>query len=174
LKSKITFIIGGARSGKSTYAIKWAKECGENVTFIATAQALDSEMKKRIKLHQQERPANWKTLEEPRQVAALLEKESKCLEVIIIDCLTLLVSNLMVEKPDKEVEQEAKDIIKVIRKNNLRAFIVSNEVGLGIVPNNELARKFRDLAGRVNQIFAHEADEVFFMASGLPLKIKGD
>jgi adenosylcobinamide kinase/adenosylcobinamide-phosphate guanylyltransferase len=168
--SKITFIMGGARSGKSQLAIKMAKD-GRKVAFIATCQPLDKEMEKRITIHKKTRPPYWHVFEEPEDVDLLLKKISDRFDVIVVDCLTILISNLLL-KGLKE-----KDIGKKIKRMmNVRAdvIIVSNEVGLGIVPDNELARDFRDIAGKMNQIVAEEADEVFFMVSGLPMKIKGE
>lgn len=167
----ITFILGGARSGKSQLAIKTAKEKTEKVAFIATCRPLDKEMKKRIELHKATRPKNWQTFEEPEDVGLLLRKIDNKFDVIIIDCLTILISNLLLKGlKEKDIEQR----IKRIMKSSTDVIIVSNEVGLGIVPDNKLARDFRDIAGKINQVVAKEAKEVFFMASGLPLKIKGE
>lgn len=172
---KIVFIVGGARSGKSSFAVKLAKETKGRVAFIATCQAKDAEMAKRIELHKKNRPKEWVTYEEPYGVSGLLNKISVKCNVILIDCLTLFVSNLMLrESTDRKIIKEAKDILSALKKKTSRAIIVSNEVGLGIVPQNKLGREFRDLAGRVNQIFATGADEVFFMASGIPWKIKNE
>ena len=167
--SKITLILGGARSGKSQLAIKMAKEKGKKVAFIATCRPLDREMKKRIGLHKKVRPENWKTFEEPEDVGLLLEKIGNNFDVVILDCLTLLVSNLLLKGlREKSIEQKIRKIMNP--KANL--IIVSNAVGLGIVPDNKLARDFRDIAGKMNQVMAKKADNVFFMASGLVLKIK--
>ncbi len=172
--AKIIFILGGARSGKSTYALKLARNYKNKVAFIATCQALDKEMAKRIEFHKKTRPADWRTFEEPYKVAALLNKIGAKFGVILIDCLTLLVSNLML-KGVKEgaIMEEADSILSILNKSKIKAIIVSNEVGLGIVPNNKLGRNFRDLTGKVNQAFAKKSNEVFFMASGIAVKIKG-
>lgn len=168
--SKIALILGGVRSGKSQLAIKMAKEKGKKVAFVATCRPLDNEMKKRIELHKNARPKNWKTFEEPEDVGLLLEKIGNNFDVIIIDCLTLLVSNLLLKGlKEKDIEQKIRKIMNA--KTNL--IIVSNEVGLGIVPDNKLARDFRDIAGKMNQVMAKKASKVFFMASGIPLEIKG-
>lgn len=170
---KITFILGGARSGKSTYALSLAKK-RKKVAFIATCQGLDQEMQKRIKLHKKTRPLHWQTFEEPQKISALLSKISGEFEVILIDCLTLLVSNLMLGgNKENVIEEEIKKILIAVKKIKSQVIIVSNEVGLGIVPNNKLARDFRDIAGKINQIVAKESDEVFFMVSAMPLKVKG-
>ena len=173
--NKVTFILGGARSGKSQLAIKMAKKKGKRVAFIATSQALDKEMKKRINLHKKTRPTHWQTFEEPENIPLLLKKINKKFEVIIIDCLTLLVSNLLLKGlKEKDIERKTEEMSILLKKIRPDVIIVSNEVGLGIVPDNELARDFRDIAGRMNQIVAKRSDEAFFMFSGLPLKIKGD
>ena len=173
--SKITFILGGARSGKSKFAIEQAKGIGKKVAFIATCKATDKEMEERISIHKKTRPTHWQTFEEPQDVPLLLKKVGQKFEVIIIDCLTLLVSNLLLEGlKEKDIEKNIGKMLSVLRKLKVHAVIVSNEVGLGIVPHNKLAREFRDIAGRVNQVVAKEANEVFFMASGLALKIKED
>lgn len=172
---KITLILGGARSGKSQLAIKTAKEKSKKVAFIATCQALDKEMEKRISLHKKTRPAHWRTFEESRNVSLLLKKIGGKFEVIIIDCLTLLVSNLLLDGfEESNIRHEIRKISLVLKKSKADAIIVSNEVGLGIVPGNPLGRDFRDIAGKMNQAIAKESSEVFFMVSGLPVKIKGE
>ncbi len=175
---KIIFILGGARSGKSTFALNLAKKMSKEVLYLATAQAKDKEMAERIKIHRKNRPAGWRTVEEPVKISEVLSKPVKE-KVIIIDCLTLYVSNLLIEKRKTYKQSEIKiisnittlmEIIKNFKKHNF--IIVSNEVGLGIVPDNPLARYFRDMAGMVNQIVAKNSHEVYFMASGIALKIK--
>lgn len=173
--SKIIFVLGGARSGKSSYAAKLADRLNKKVVFIATCQRLDKEMKRRIEIHRRNRPSYWQTFEEPSDVVSLLEKLSNRFKVIIIDCLTLLVSNLLLEGlNDNAIEDRIKKIFSVLKKHKSASIVVSNEVGSGIVPRLKLGRRFRDLAGRVNQLAAEKADEVFFMISGIPLKIKGE
>ncbi len=170
---KITFILGGARSGKSTYALELAKK-HKDVAFIATCEGLDREMKERIKLHKKLRPSHWETFEEAKDVALLLASMDNKFDCIVIDCLTLLVSNLLLAKAGhKTIEAKIDRMLEHLRKKKAQAIIVSNEVGLGVVPANKLGRDFRDIAGKINQIVAKEADEVFFMASGLPCRIKG-
>lgn len=171
--ARIILVLGGARSGKSAYALKLAKKDKKKVIFIATCQALDKEMSERIRLHKKTRPRDWKTLEEPYQVSDLLRKTGVEYEIILIDCLTLLVSNLMLKGLRYEaICKEVNIILSILRKTDGLVVIVSNEVGLGIVPDNKLARDFRDIAGKINQVVAKESDEVFFMVSGIPLKIK--
>lgn len=170
---KITFILGGARSGKSVLASKMAKRYTK-VAFIATGQALDKEMKERILLHQKQRPGRWKTFEEPRNLNKLLSGIGDAFGCILIDCLTLLTSNLILARYKKEeIFKRIEAMLAILKKKKARVIIVSNEVGLGLVPVNKLGRDFRDVAGRVNQIAAKEAGEVFFMVSGIPIKIKG-
>jgi len=171
--SEFIFILGGARSGKSAYALNLAKERSRKVLYIATAEAGDSEMRNRISKHKASRPRYWKTVEEPLDLIAALEKHKHKYEVIIIDCLTLYLSNLM----HKGLKQGA--IIKIIKEASgcIKAMkeaviVISNEVGLGIVPENRLAREFRDIAGLSNQIMARAADEAVFIQAGIPLKLK--
>ncbi len=168
---KITFILGGARSGKSTFAIELAKK-HKRVAFIATCQALDKEMSRRIKLHRQARPNHWKTFEEPKNLSLLLIKIG-AFDCIIIDCLTLLISNLILSghKPE-EILKKINALLSMLRRKEAETIIVSNEVGLGIVPANKLGRNFRDIAGQINQIVAREADKVFFTVAGIPTMIK--
>lgn len=170
---KITFILGGARSGKSQFAVKLAKGYAKSVLFVATASAKDSEMRKRIKLHKKNRPAHWKTQEAPKKLASLIKKIPDKFDLVIIDCLTLFISNLLLEKKsDAYIEKEIILILKRLKNSKFDSILVSNEVGLGIVPDNPLARRFRDLAGRINQRLASWSDKVYFIISGLPLKIK--
>ncbi len=170
---KITFIIGGARSGKSQYAIKLAKEKAKRVAFIATCQGLDKEMKKRIMVHKNSRPLHWRTFEVIENITRLLKEISSKFDVIIIDCLTLLISNLLLKGTSEDsIEKQINEMMSILVKIKASSIIVSNEVGLGIVPEHKLARDFRDIAGRINQIVAAKSNEVFFMFSGIPSRIK--
>lgn len=170
---KITFILGGARSGKSAYALLLAKKCKGKVAFIATCEPLDKEMRQRIARHKRTRPEHWQTFEEAKDVSGLLDKIGSRFDCVVIDCLTLLVSNLILSgRSQGSIESETKKIITRLKKIRTRAIIVSNEVGLGIVPANKLARDFRDTAGLINRVVAKDSDEVFFMVSGIPWKIK--
>ena len=172
--SKIVFITGGARSGKSSFALKLAKaEKGARVAFVATCQALDDEMSDRIRRHKRSRPVSWKTFEAPLDLAPVLKKAIFRHPVIIVDCLTLMVSNLMMrEEKEKRITARFRKALQVLKKSDSLVIIVSNEVGLGIVPENGLAREFRDIAGRINQIAAQEAEAVYFTVSGIPWRIK--
>jgi len=180
-RPKIILITGGVRSGKSSFAEKLAGNIGRKITFIATAQALDEEMTNRITKHQSNRPKHWETYEEPYQVAQVIQKVGEKTEVVLIDCLTLLVSNLMQDyREDTSNNHLAKNIIKQMKKivrESLQCtatvIIVSNEVGLGLVPANPMGRFFRDILGQANQIIGADADRVYFMTAGIPLLIKG-
>ncbi|MEW6400512.1 MAG: bifunctional adenosylcobinamide kinase/adenosylcobinamide-phosphate guanylyltransferase [Chloroflexota bacterium] len=178
--SNITLILGGARSGKSSYAQSVAEESGKSVTFLATAQALDEEMSARIKKHQAGRPAGWETLEVPRDVSSHVQQIKT--DVVILDCMTLLVTNLMMQfvKDDlvdeipftQAVQKEVDDLIAGIRGQNQRWLIVSNEVGLGLVPPYQMGRVYRDLLGWSNQRLARAADSVILMVAGIPMVVK--
>lgn len=170
---KIILVLGGARSGKSAYALSLAGK-NKKVAFIATCQGLDNEMQERILKHQKARPKEWKTFEEPRDLAGLIARIGNDFDCIIIDCLTLLVSNLILNgDKEKEIFNGFAGLLAQIKKKRAGVIMVSNEVGLGIVPANRLGRIFRDTAGRINQIAGKEAQEVHFLVAGIPLKIKG-
>lgn len=169
---KITFILGGARSGKSSQALKLAKEY-KRIAFIATCEAKDVEMTERIAAHKSSRPRHWKTYEEPLNIEPVIRKIGSQFDAIIIDCLTLLVSNLMHEGyKQKDIEKYITKACASLKKIKANSIIVSNEVGLGIVPENKLGRDFRDIAGKANQIIAKNANKVFFMVSGIEWRIK--
>ena len=170
-------ILGGARSGKSTTAQELARQLGNKVLFVATAEPLDEEMKTRIEEHKKSRPENWRTLEATHNIGKALKKQIGDAEVIIIDCLTLLVSNLLKNEPDypeaeEQVMSEINKILAIMKLSQAHFIIVSNEVGLGLVPDNKLGRIYRDLLGKANQIIAQNANTVYFMAAGIPLKLK--
>jgi len=172
--TKLILVLGGARAGKSTFALRLAEaQLGDSKgCFIATAQALDTEMAERIARHREERSAKWTTIEEPYQLDnALLQAAEST--VVVIDCLTLFVSNWLL-RAENESEQTIQTIVAQLLAsvNSQTVICVSNEVGLGIVPDNALARTFRDLLGRVNQQFAAAADEVYLLVAGLPLQLK--
>ncbi|MBF0515612.1 MAG: bifunctional adenosylcobinamide kinase/adenosylcobinamide-phosphate guanylyltransferase [Nitrospirae bacterium] len=178
---KIIFITGGSRSGKSSYAIKLSERHSGAKAFIATAQALDDEMRLRIDTHKRQRPDVWETFEEPLHLAQTIARLVETHEVILIDCLTLWLTNIFMREPFPEIETITRDIdacISSIKKlkdaasNDTHLYLVSNEVGMSIVPDNKLARLFRDAAGWLNQQAAAIADEVYLVVSGLPLKLK--
>src|SRR5689334_14545736 len=181
-KSKITLILGGARSGKSSYAQRLAEEAGKSVTFIATAQALDNEMSARIQKHRAERPANWETLETQFDIASCVGQIKS--KVVILDCITLLISNLLMQFVKDDLVDETPFMAAVEKEINklTRAFrahgqdqdwlIISNEVGLGLVPPYQMGRVYRDAIGWANQQLAREADRVIFMVAGIPTTVK--
>lgn len=171
--NKIIFILGGVRSGKSIYALKLVKRHHKKVAFIATCQPKDLEMRHRIELHKKIRPGHWQTFEESQEIAPVLKTIGDKFECIIIDCLTLLVSNLILTGCSQNlIEKKVNDMMAHLKKIKGKAIIISNEVGMGIVPANKLARNFRDIAGKINQIVARKSNEVYFMVSGIPWKIK--
>jgi adenosylcobinamide kinase / adenosylcobinamide-phosphate guanylyltransferase len=175
MASRIFFITGGARSGKSAYAEKLAAGIAGKHAYLATAQALDPEMALKIKKHRVDRSDRWDTYEEPLAVAELLRTLSDRgqYQVVLLDCLTLWLSNVMAHADgDGVVMTRSEELVNAIKYFNGSCIVVSNEVGLGIVPDNPLARKFRDFAGMLNQNVARAADEVYFTASGIPMRLK--
>lgn len=169
-RGRRVFILGGARSGKSAFAIAEASALPGRKAYVATAQAFDDEMKVRIERHRRERPETWDTFEEPLDLSGLLMKIRDSHDVILIDCLTLWLSNLVLA--GKDILQETESFVSSMTTVGGSLFAVSNEVGFGIVPENEMARKFRDLAGTLNQRVAAVADHVYLIAAGIPIKIK--
>ena len=172
---KFIFILGGAKSGKSSYAMNLAKSTGKRIVFIATCIPGDTEMKHRIKLHKKSRPRTWRVIEEGIHIDSALRKAKAGCDAILIDCMGLFISNLIaVEFSDKKIEKKVRQVIGQIKKSASDVIVVSNEVGMGIVPDNPLARRFRDLLGRVNQMIAQSADEVIMMYAGIPMVMKGE
>jgi adenosylcobinamide kinase/adenosylcobinamide-phosphate guanylyltransferase len=174
---KSILITGGARSGKSQFAQKLAVETGGKVLFIATAEAKDKDMRLRIEEHQKSRPAGWKTLEAPLGVSDIIGRHTGEADIVIIDCITMLVANTMLqghgEAPTEELAlKEIEALTDQMDKLKATLILVSNEVGLGIVPDNELGRRYRDCLGRANQILAQHADEVYLVVAGMPLRLK--
>jgi adenosylcobinamide kinase / adenosylcobinamide-phosphate guanylyltransferase len=164
------FVLGGARSGKSRFAQARAEALAGELVFVATAQALDAEMADRIAHHRADRGARWRTIEAPLDLAAVIEAESAPDKVLLIDCLTLWASNLIFAECDAPACIAA--LTAAIGRCEARLLLVANEIGLGIVPDNPLSRQFRDLAGQINQAVAAVAEEVVFVAAGLPLRLK--
>ncbi len=164
-------ILGGARSGKSRHAEALAGESGLEVIYIATATIGDDEMAERIARHRADRPAPWQTIEEPLALASVLEENAAAERCLLVDCLTLWLSNLM-QAGEQTLCRERERLLQVLPSLPGRLLLVSNEVGLGIVPDNPLARRFRDEAGRLNQAVAAECERVTFVAAGLPLRLK--
>jgi len=183
---KLILVLGGARSGKSTYAQKLAGETttGSNrVAYVATGVSCDDEMRARVEQHRRSRPSGWATIEAPTEVAQVIKKAGEEYAVMIVDCLTTLITNWLAERGQLEptesmVELEkailgrVKDLTRAAEGARATVIVVSNEVGLGVVPAFKAGRVFRDLAGLANQLVAHEADEVYVMWAGIPQKIK--
>ncbi|MBO1438256.1 bifunctional adenosylcobinamide kinase/adenosylcobinamide-phosphate guanylyltransferase [Meiothermus sp. CFH 77666] len=169
MEARLILVTGGARAGKSAFAQEWAQALGDGqVSFIATAQALDDEMRQRIARHQAERPPGWETLEEPLEVPYTLSQAQG--RVVLLDCLTLWVSNLMLA--EREVLPEVENLLAARAETGKTLLVVTNEVGMGIVPDNTLARRYRDLLGAANRRIAEEADVVYLLVAGIPLKLK--
>jgi adenosylcobinamide kinase/adenosylcobinamide-phosphate guanylyltransferase len=201
-KNRIIFITGGTRSGKSSFALEKASNVSAAKAFIATAEALDKEMRERIVAHRRQRGNGWRTFEEPLKIAGLINNIGDKYKVVVLDCLTLWLSNMMTgaQKAERSshapkvktrksvcltkfVESEIAALLNSLGRfrdspaggsscGRSTLFIVSNEVGMGIVPDNALARRFRDMTGLMNRRIAEIADEVYFMVSGIPVKIK--
>jgi adenosylcobinamide kinase / adenosylcobinamide-phosphate guanylyltransferase len=166
-------VLGGARSGKSRYALDQARQVRSPVAFVATARALDGDMATRIARHRAERPPRWSTVEEPHDLAAACRRAARSHDLVVIDCATVWVSNLMERGDDDLVVLTATDdLAKLLRERLVSMIVVSNEVGQGVHPPTELGRRFRDLLGLVNQRLAAAADRVTLMVAGLPLSLK--
>ena len=176
MNSRLIFVTGGTRSGKSNFAQELAHSLKGRTVFIATAEALDEEMGKRIAIHQRERPSGWDTVEEPRLLGQAVQKCAGTYDILLIDCLTLWISNLLTNHSldEDEINREVQSLIESCKTESSTVIIVSNEVGMGIVPDNELSRVFRDVAGRLNQKLAAQADTVVLTVAGMPVVLKGD
>ena len=181
---KVIFILGGARSGKSHFVQEYARRHEEKVLYVATATAGDTDMQQRIEKHRQTRPAHWRTLEAASDIGFQIEANAGDARLIIIDCITLLVNNIFSRYEEtefdtiddaaleKEVVGEIQQLQKCLKKVDSSFLIVSNEVGLGLVPGNRMGRLYRDILGRANQMLAQTADEVYLMVAGIPLRVK--
>ena len=176
MKKELVFILGGARSGKSAFAERLARR-GGRVLFLATAEARDQDMRRRIAAHRERRPAGWDTLEEPRDLVAALRPLLDRYDTFLLDCLTLWVSNLLLERQDhvgaeSRIQDSARELMDLVEGTHATWILVSNEVGEGIVPSSTLGRAYRDALGRVNQVAASRADRVYLMTAGLALELK--
>lgn len=183
-KEKLVLITGGARSGKSRLAEELALKSGQKTAYIATAAVYDAEMEERVRLHKNRRPDTWQTVEETLDLAGALDRLLPDREIVILDCLTFWLTNMLMDMYDESVVAKAQPKWEQLILDKLDGFlltaagapyrllVVSNEVGLGLVPDNPLGRVFRDLAGRANQKVAQAADAVFFTVAGIPVKIK--
>jgi adenosylcobinamide kinase/adenosylcobinamide-phosphate guanylyltransferase len=189
---KLTLILGGARSGKSSYAEKRAKDVGgDSVLYVATSETKDAEMEQRVEKHRADRPSGWGTIEVPRNVAQALRAAGSGAKVILLDCMTFLVANYLMDAAapeddhfdapssdpfdvqiEADVVAEVEAIIAYMNETDAEMLVVSNEVGLGVVPPYELGRAYRDILGRANQILARHADEVLLLVAGIPMQVK--
>jgi adenosylcobinamide kinase/adenosylcobinamide-phosphate guanylyltransferase len=168
---RIILVLGGARSGKSAFAEGLIAASGLKKAYVATGQVFDSEMETRVDLHKARRGSEWALVEEPLDLAGALERATASDTAVLVDCLTLWVTNLMMAK--RQVTDETRQLVETIAKLSGTIVFVSNEVGQGIVPDNAMSRAFRDHAGLLHQTVAAVADEVYFVTAGLPLKLKG-
>jgi adenosylcobinamide kinase/adenosylcobinamide-phosphate guanylyltransferase len=171
---KFIFVTGGSRSGKSRYAVELAQSISDHVVFLATCVPDDEEMRARVEQHRKARPGHWRAIEEGKELRmTLVQLEGAC-DAVILDCVTLFVSNLLLENLAEDVIlKKIEEIAEVARQVNYHTIIVSNEVGAGLVPETRLGRTFRDVVGRANQILAQSADEAYLIVSGIPIKLKG-
>ena len=172
MSKEIILITGGARSGKSQYAERRAVEMGGTPLYVATAEANDEEMAQRIAEHRKRRGTQWRTIEEPLELSEALLAERGKTDCALVDCLTLWISNLLIRHDDKYAREKVEELIVQLPQLNFHLVFVTNEVGSGIVPDNPLARKFRDLAGWTNQRMAQAANEVILMVAGVPIIAK--
>ena len=182
---RLILVLGGVRSGKSSFAEELAAHLGEKVLFVATALPLDGDMRKRIERHQQERPQGWQTLEASTQVGKALQAHLGDAQVVLLDCLTVLVANLMTsasprapgeemsaEDLEKRVSEELEGLLGALKRNEVSLIVVSNEVGMGVVPPYPSGRVYRDALGRANQYLAQRADQVYILFAGIPVELK--
>ncbi len=171
-ESRLIFVLGGARSGKSSFALQQGKVKLPRA-FLATAEPFDSEMANRIQKHKRSRGQGWTTFEIPTQLAEWFTSHGANYSSVVVDCLTLWLNNLLQDKVQpRQVPSRVRKLLKGIRSCPSQVVIVSNELGLGLVPGDAVSREFRDVAGRINQLIAAEADEVYFLVSGIPLRVK--
>jgi len=170
--SKIVLVGGGVRSGKSAFALARARDLGTRRVFVATGEALDEEMRARVALHREERGPDFRTIEAPRELVAALARVDT-VDVVVIDCMTLWLSNLMLDGlSDGSIAARVNDLCETLTQRRFHALVVTNEVGLGIVPENALARRFRDVVGRAHQRLGAVADEVYFGVMGQLLRLR--
>ncbi|MCY3913266.1 MAG: bifunctional adenosylcobinamide kinase/adenosylcobinamide-phosphate guanylyltransferase [Chloroflexi bacterium] len=175
MSKRLTLVLGGVRAGKSRHAQALA-QAGQRVLVVATSEAGDAEMAARIQAHRAERPAHWDTLEEPLDLVTALAPRLPNYDTVLLDCLTLWVSNRLLSPPDagqdpRDISAEAHRLLRLYEQGDASWIVVSNEVGLGVIPANELARAYADELGRVNQVFAAAADDVTVMFAGVPVNI---
>ncbi len=177
---KIILVTGGARSGKSTFAERYVAKYGNKIGYIATAQIYDEEMEYRVQLHQNRRPKEWATFESPFDAQNIVLEQGNSYDMFLFDCMTIYISNILSKVDDlaefdkiyELVVGKVNELIKAIRESSTTVVIVTNEVGAGIVPENKLARIYRDLSGLANQMLAEAAEDVYLVVSGMPVNIK--
>ena len=172
LMGKIIVVTGAARSGKSRYAERRSRELGEKLLYIATAEGRDDEMSERIADHQRRRGGEWITIEEPLELTEALTAQDGKIDCALVDCLTLWMSNLLIARDGQHALEKVEQLLDTMPRLRFSTIFVTNEVGWGIVPDNPLARKFRDLSGWTNQRIAEAAHEVVLMVAGVPMIIK--
>lgn len=171
--SKIILITGGVRSGKSKFVTKIANKNNKKVAYIATSPYYDGEMNKRIQDNKKERPDSWTTFEEQIYIPSLLQKINGQYDLVIIDCLSLYVTNhLLANSSEIAIYEEVNQLIQILKEASFHTIIVSNEVGTGVHPNNKIARNFIDIIGNINQMISDEANHVYRVFSGIPVNIK--
>jgi len=174
MEKKIIFITGGCRSGKSRYALDYANRHFSKKLYLATGEVLDEEMARRVENHKKARGPEWQTVEEPIKVAEKISQYEDRTEVVLVDCLTLWLSNLLLRWDDEsKIMVEVDRLAAAAEESRATSIIVSNEVGMGIVPDNPLGRRFRDLSGMANQKIAATADTVIYMVTGIPMFLRG-
>jgi adenosylcobinamide kinase/adenosylcobinamide-phosphate guanylyltransferase len=170
---KTMLITGGCRSGKSRYAQEWAERQGSERLYLATARPIDDEMVERIRRHQEGRREGWRTVEEPLEVDSIIMEQGSAVDVILLDCVTIWVSNLLMEdRSDEMVLERVERVGDILSQVPCSVALVTNEVGWGIVPDHPLGRRFRDLAGFVNQSLARAVDRVVLTVAGIPMEVK--
>ncbi|MBM3925257.1 MAG: bifunctional adenosylcobinamide kinase/adenosylcobinamide-phosphate guanylyltransferase [SAR202 cluster bacterium] len=175
MKGELVLVTGGVRSGKSAFAQSMAEKSEGKVLFVATAQELDKDMWERIRRHRESRPREWATLEEPLDVAGALRRWKGGCDFVLLDCVTLWVTNLLLrdeDGPEESVLGPVHDVLEWRRRMSVSMVLVTNEVGMGVVPANTISRRFSDLLGKANQMLAGASDRVYLMVSGLPVQVK--
>ncbi len=180
MAKRLIFLLGGARSGKSHYAETWARAQGKRVLFVATAQATDADIRERIADHRAVRPPHWQTLEAPIDTARQIAASAFEHDTLILDCVTLMTSNILLSLPEPATQKEANDaasgeierLLELHQRSAATWLLVSNEVGMGVVPPTRLGNLYRDMLGRVNQRIAARADEVLLLVAGIAWRLK--
>ncbi|MEG1311117.1 MAG: bifunctional adenosylcobinamide kinase/adenosylcobinamide-phosphate guanylyltransferase [Romboutsia sp.] len=185
--SKVILVTGGARSGKSNFAEKLCIDRDNSTAYIATSIPFDDEMMDRVRKHKESRPKNWETYEIYKDIYSRIEEISKKHKTVIMDCVTLLVNNLMfkydididiasqdeINSLEEYIKNQVSKLLNELKHTNLYFVAVTNELGMSVIPANKLSRVYTDIVGRINQLIASQSDEVYFVVSGIPMKIKG-